>query len=119
MTRLFQFQCGKNTETVEYAVCYAVNMKTDSVAFMAGELENIDRVTPQEDGTVSVTFDFSEPLDFGPYTVYARAISESGQASRFVKRQVCAMTTGPFIEHLSRATIETSTVETSTANYDE
>ena len=39
MTRLLQFQCGKNTETVEYAVCYAVNMKTDSVAFMAGELE--------------------------------------------------------------------------------
>lgn len=100
------FQCGKNTETVEYAVCYAVNMKTDSVAFMAGELENIDRVTPQEDGTASVSFDFSEPLDFGPYTVYARAISESGQASRFVKRQVCALTTGFTVEYLSRAIIE-------------
>lgn len=113
MTRLFQFQCGKNTETVEYAVCYAVNMKTDSVAFMAGELENTDRVTPQEDGTVSVSFDFSEPLDFGPYTVYARAISKSGQISRFVTLHVCALTTGFTVEYLSRMTIETST-----ANYD-
>ena len=118
MTRLFQFQCGKNTETVEYAVCYAVNMKTDSVAFMAGELENTDRVTPQEDGTVSVTFSSEQlsasPDNPGPYTVYARAISESGQASRFVKRQVCALTTGFTVEYLSRMTIETST-----ANYDE
>ena len=97
------FQAGKNTKTIEYAVCYAVNMKADSVAFMEGSLDNIQQVSPGEDGKVSVSFDFSDPLDLGPYTVYARAISESGQVSRFVKKQVCALTTGITIEYVSRS----------------
>lgn len=97
------FQAGKSTETIEYAVCRAVNMKADSAAFMDGSLDGIQQVVPGEDGKVSVPFDFSKPLDFGPYTVYARAISESGQASRFVKEQVCALTTGLTVEYVSRA----------------
>ena len=97
------FQAGKNTKTIEYAVCHAVNMKADSVAFMEGSLDNIQQAVPGEDGKASIPFDFSDPLDFGPYTVYARAISESGQASRFVKEQVCALTTGVTVEHVSRA----------------
>ena len=97
------FQAGENTKTIEYAVCYAVNMKADSVAFMEGSLDNIQQVSPGEDGKISVPFDFSDPLDFGPYTVYARAISESGQVSRFVKEQVCALTTGITIEYVSRS----------------
>ena len=97
------FQAGKNTETIEYAVCRAVNMKADSVAFMEGSLDNIQQAVPEEDGKISVHFDFSNPLDFGPYTVYARAISKSGQASRFVKEQVCALTTGVTVEYVSRA----------------
>lgn len=97
------FQAGENTKTIEYAVCYAVNMKADSVAFMEGSLDNIQQVSPGEDGKVSVPFDFSDPLDLGPYTVYARAISESGQVSRFVKEQVCALTTGITIEYVSRS----------------
>ena len=97
------FQAGENTKTIEYAVCYAVNMKADSVAFMEGSLNNIQQVSPGEDGKVSVPFDFSDPLDLGPYTVYARAISESGQVSRFVKKQVCALTTGITIEYVSRS----------------
>ena len=97
------FQAGKNTETIEYAVCRAVNMKADSVAFMEGSLDNIQQAIPEGDGKISVHFDFSNPLDFGPYTVYARAISESGQASRFVKEQVCALTTGVTVEYVSRA----------------
>lgn len=97
------FQAGKNTKTIEYAVCHAVNMKADSTAFMKGSLGNIQQAVPGEDGKASIPFDFSDPLDFGPYTVYARAISESGQASRFVKEQVCALTTGVTVEHVSRA----------------
>lgn len=97
------FQAGKSTKTIEYAVCRAVNMKADSVAFMEGSLDNIQQAVPGEDGKVSVHFDFSKPLDFGPYTVYARAISESGQASRFVKEQVCALTTGVTVEYVSRS----------------
>ncbi|MBO8464738.1 MAG: hypothetical protein IAB93_01920 [Bacteroidetes bacterium] len=97
------FQAGKSTKTIEYAVCRAVNMKADSVAFMEGSLDNIQQAVPGEDGKVSVHFDFSKPLDFGPYTVYARAISESGQASRFVKEQVCALTTGVTVKYVSRS----------------
>lgn len=97
------FQAGKSTKTIEYAVCRAVNMKADSVAFMEGSLDNIRQAIPEGDGKISVHFDFSNPLDFGPYTVYARAISESGQASRFVKEQVCALTTGVTVEYVSRA----------------
>ena len=97
------FQAGKSTKTIEYAVCRAVNMKADSVAFMEGSLDNIQQAVPGEDGKVSVHFDFSKPLDFGPYTVYARAISESGQVSRFVKEQVCALTTGVTVEYVSRS----------------
>ena len=97
------FQTGKSTKTIEYAVCHAVNMKADSVAFMEGSLDNIQQAIPEGDGKISVHFDFSNPLDFGPYTVYARAISESGQASRFVKEQVCALTTGVTVEYVSRA----------------
>ena len=97
------FQAGKSTKTIEYAVCHAVNMKADSVAFMEGSLDNIQQAIPEGDGKISVHFDFSNPLDFGPYTVYARAISESGQASRFVKEQVCALTTGVTVEYVSRA----------------
>lgn len=103
-TFTINFQCGKNTETIEYAVRYAVNMKTDSVAFMSGELDNIIKIEPEEDGTASVSFDFSEPLDFGPYTVYAHAISESGETSDLAKQQVCALTTGATLEYVSRAT---------------
>ena len=36
------FECGEGTQTIEYAVCRAVNMKTDSVAFKAGELDGCD-----------------------------------------------------------------------------
>lgn len=97
------FQAGKSTKIIEYAVCRAVNMKADSVAFMEGSLDDIRQVAPGEDDKVSVPFDFSKPLDFGPYTVYARAISESGQTSRFVKEQVCALTTGVTVEYVSRA----------------
>lgn len=97
------FQAGKNTKTIEYAVCYAVNMKADSVAFMEGSLDNIRQAVPGADGKVSVSFDFSDPLDLGPYTVYARAISGSGQTSRFVKEQVCALTTGVTVEYVSRS----------------
>lgn len=99
------FQAGKNTKTIEYAVCYAVNMKADSVAFREGSLDNIRQAVPGEDGKVSVSFDFSDPLDLGPYTVYARAISGSGQTSRFVKEQVCALTTGITLEYQSRSKI--------------
>ena len=38
------FQAGKSTETIEYAVCHAVNMKADSAAFMKGSLGNIQQV---------------------------------------------------------------------------
>ena len=37
------FECGEGTQTIEYAVCRAVNMKTDSVAFKAGELDGVQR----------------------------------------------------------------------------
>ena len=96
------FECGEGTQTIEYAVCRAVNMKTDSVAFKAGELDGVQRVEPV-DGKVSLEYDCSEPLDFGPYTVYARAISTSGEVSAPAKAQVCALTTGVTVEYVSRA----------------
>lgn len=96
------FDCGKNTGTVEYAVCRAVNMWKDSAAFAAGTLENVSTLTP-EDGKASVPFDFSDPLDIGPYTIYARAVSANGSISRFVKKQVCALTAGLTLDYFSRA----------------
>ena len=38
------FECGEGTQTIEYAVCRAVNMKTDSVAFKAGDLDGVQRI---------------------------------------------------------------------------
>ena len=38
------FECGEGTRTIEYAVCRAVNMKTDSVAFKAGDLWISDHI---------------------------------------------------------------------------
>lgn len=96
------FDCGKNTGTVEYAVCRAVNMWKDSAAFAAGTLENVSTVTPA-DGKASVPFDFSDPLDIGPYTIYARAVSAYGSISPFVKEQVCALTAGLTLDYFSRA----------------
>ena len=89
------FECGEGTQTIEYAVCRAVNMKTDSVAFKAGELDGVQRIELSDSVTVAtVEYDCSEPLDFGPYTVYARAVSSTGEVSAPVKAQVCALTTG-------------------------
>lgn len=100
------FECGKGTQTIEYAVCRAVNMKTDSVAFKAGELDGVQRIELLDSATAAtVEYDCSEPLDFGPYTVYARAVSSTGEVSAPVKAQVCALTTGVTVEYLSRALI--------------
>lgn len=64
------FECGEGTQTIEYAVCRAVNMKTDSVAFKAGELDGVQRIELSDGATsATVEYDCSEPLDFGPYTV--------------------------------------------------
>ena len=104
------FECGEGTQTIEYAVCRAVNMKTDSVAFKAGELDGVQRIELSDSVTVAtVEYDCSEPLDFGPYTVYARAVSSTGEASVPVKAQVCALTTGVTVEYLSRAKIVAKT----------
>ena len=106
------FECGEGTRTIEYAVCRAVNMKTDSVAFKAGELDGVQRIELSDSVTVAtVEYDCSEPLDFGPYTVYARAVSSTGEGevSALVKAQVCALTTGVTVEYLSRAKIVTKT----------
>lgn len=98
------FECGEGTQTIEYAVCRAVNMKTDSVAFKAGELDGVQRIELSDSVTVAtVEYDCSEPLDFGPYTVYARAVSSTGEVSAPVKAQVCALTTGLTVEYVSRA----------------
>ena len=104
------FECGKGTQTIEYAVCRAVNMKADSVAFKAGDLDGVQRIE-LSDSTISATveYDCSEPLDFGPYTVYARAVSSSGEVSAPAKAQVCALTTGVTVEYLSRALIRLKT----------
>lgn len=99
------FSCGDDTRTIEYAVCRAVNMARDSVAFASGELADIVTIDP-ENGKASVQFDFSKPLDFGPYTVYARAISAEEGISAPVKAQVCALTTGMTLEYFSRARYE-------------
>ena len=104
------FECGEGTQTIEYAVCRAVNMKTDSVAFKAGELDGVQRIEFLDSATATtVEYDCSEPLDFGPYTVYARAISTSGEVSAPAKAQVCALTTGVTVEYLSRALIRLKT----------
>ena len=104
------FECGEGTQTIEYAVCRAVNMKTDSVAFKAGELDGVQRIELSDSVTVAtVEYDCSEPLDFGPYTVYARAVSSTGEVSAPVKAQVCALTTGVTVEYLSRAKIVAKT----------
>ena len=104
------FECGEGTQTIEYAVCRAVNMKTDSVAFKAGELDGVQRIELSDSATAAtVEYDCSEPLDFGPYTVYARAVSSSGEVSAPAKAQVCALTTGVTVEYLSRAKIVTKT----------
>lgn len=104
------FECGEGTQTIEYAVCRAVNMKTDSVAFKAGELDGVQRIELLDSATATtVEYDCSEPLDFGPYTVYARAISTSGEVSAPAKAQVCALTTGVTVEYLSRALIRLKT----------
>lgn len=104
------FECGEGTQTIEYAVCRAVNMKTDSVAFKAGELDGVQRIELLDSATAAtVEYDCSEPLDFGPYTVYARAVSSSGEVSAPAKAQVCALTTGVTVEYLSRAKIVTKT----------
>lgn len=104
------FECGEGTQTIEYAVCRAVNMKTDSMAFKAGELDGVQRIELLDSATAAtVEYDCSEPLDFGPYTVYARAVSSSGEVSAPVKAQVCALTTGVTVEYLSRAKIVTKT----------
>ena len=104
------FECGEGTQTIEYAVCRAVNMKTDSVAFKAGELDGVQRIELSDSATAAtVEYDCSEPLDFGPYTVYARAVSSSGEVSAPVKAQVCALTTGVTVEYLSRALIRVRT----------
>ena len=98
------FECGEGTKTIEYAVCRAVNMKTDSVAFKAGDLDGVQRIELSDSVTVAtVEYDCSEPLDFGPYTVYARAVSSTGEVSAPVKAQVCALTTGLTVEYVSRA----------------
>lgn len=98
------FECGEGTRTIEYAVCRAVNMKTDSVAFKAGDLDGVQRIELSDSVTVAtVEYDCSEPLDFGPYTVYARAVSSTGEVSAPVKAQVCALTTGLTVEYVSRA----------------
>lgn len=104
------FECGEGTRTIEYAVCRAVNMKTDSVAFKAGDLDGVQRIELSDSVTVAtVEYDCSEPLDFGPYTVYARAVSSTGEVSAPVKAQVCALTTGVTVEYLSRAKIVAKT----------
>lgn len=104
------FECGEGTQTIEYAVCRAVNMKTDSVAFKAGELDGVQRIELSDGATsATVEYDCSEPLDFGPYTVYARAVSSTGEVSAPVKAQVCALTTGVTVEYLSRAKIVAKT----------
>lgn len=95
------FECGDNTSEIEYAIGRAVNMKKDSVLFANGTLDGILHATPV-DGKFSTVCDYSSPLDFGPYTVYAKAISKSGRKSSCVKQQVCALTTGVTIEYLSR-----------------
>ena len=98
------FECGEGTKTIEYAVCRAVNMKTDSVAFKAGELDGVQRIELSDSATAAtVEYDCSEPLDFGPYTVYARAVSTSGEVSAPAKAQVCALTTGLTVEYVGRA----------------
>ena len=79
------FECGEGTKTIEYAVCRAVNMKTDSVAFKAGDLDGVQRIELSDSVTVAtVEYDCSEPLDFGPYTVYARAVSSTGEMNIYV-----------------------------------
>ena len=104
------FECGEGTRTIEYAVCRAVNMKTDSVAFKAGEMDGVQRIELSDGATAAtVEYDCSEPLDFGPYTVYARAVSSTGEVSAPVKAQVCALTTGVTVEYLSRALIRLKT----------
>ena len=104
------FECGEGTQTIEYAVCRAVNMKTDSVAFKAGELDGVQRIELLDSATAAtVVYDCSEPLDFGPYTVYARAVSSTGEVSAPAKAQVCALTTGVTVEYLSRALIRLKT----------
>ena len=47
------FECGEGTQTIEYAVCRAVNMKTDSVAFKAGELDGVQRIELSDSVTVA------------------------------------------------------------------
>lgn len=96
------FSCGEDTRTIEYAVCRAVTMYKDSTAFAEGDLKGIETVNA-ENGKASVSFDFSDPLDFGPYTVYARAVSSEGEKSAVAKAQVCALTTGLTLEYFSRA----------------
>lgn len=99
---IVNFSCGEDTRSVEYAIGRAVNMGKDSVAFAAGKMDGT-KIAEPIDGKISVPFDFSNPLDIGPYTVYARAISASGEVSTPVKAQVCALKAGLTLEHLSRS----------------
>ena len=48
------FECGEGTRTIEYAVCRAVNMKTDSVAFKAGEMDGVQRIELSDGATAAI-----------------------------------------------------------------
>ena len=102
------FDCGEDVATIKYAIGYAVDMYKDSISFKENKLADIIEITP-ENGKVSVPFDFTEPFDFGPFTIYARSVTASGNESPVIKTQVCALPAGLTIEYLSRARLDMRT----------
>lgn len=84
------FTSGSDVSTVEYAVCSFATMKSDMAAFESGTLE----------GTVSLPIENAEttvniPCDsYGPYVVYARAVSMNGVTGETLRKNVAAAEAG-------------------------